>query len=173
MYEDNGILAKVLGQTSPTLCRAARKRLLNYGAMQPLIRRAKEGTVSDNTITPVTLIVTYAFALAVLAGLAQIAYDGDAIFVALSAFGGAFAGMLGAALDHSILSVKPAALTKMTGAQKAYMALRISMATALGMAAAFIAQGVLAPKMVPDSTYWIIAFVGAYVFDVSRLSPAK
>lgn len=101
-------------------------------------------------------------------------------WIILAAAFGSGAGLLGATLDHVNLRVKQDALEKINDAQKAYLAVRCSMALALGIGAAIVAEAVLSTKEAAAATaggklelLCVAAFAAAYLFDISKLSPAK
>ncbi|VFR81155.1 hypothetical protein RAN3_2528 [plant metagenome] len=41
------------------------------------------------------------------------------------------------------------------------------------MGAAYVSNGLLIERKLAEETFWIIAFAAAYLFDVSKLNPAK
>lgn len=134
-----------------------------------------------------TLLIVLSCVL--IAATGRFNWQWGAVFVA-AAFGSG-AGLLGATLDHVNLRVKKDAMEKMSDAQKAYLAVRCSMALALGLGAAVVTEAALAAKAVssaavsaagtsasktPDTPLELLcvaAFAAAYLFDISKLSPAK
>lgn len=149
------------------------------GAQRSIARRSldlrylQNQTASRENIMPGKFLYPISFfSLALIIILGAVSWWNHLMIWFCAAMCGALVGMIGAMLDHSKLSIKPEAWKKLTNEQLAYLALRFSMGTALGLIAAFIAQEMISEKISTSAMFPIVAFVAAYLFDMSRLKPA-
>jgi putative flippase GtrA len=81
---------------------------------------------------------------------------------------GSVAGILNSMLDHESISIKDTGIQEMTGLQWMYVGYRVTIASALGVAAAYLA----APFFTGHNSAYapaVTAFAVAYIADATKL----